>query len=83
MTVTLVRLSLLGASYRVPCLRSGAGSPHWPKLYQQPVPSVARSAESAAKSVNKGRDAHLGNIGFGDVSRQVIINIGNRYTFSP
>ena len=42
---TLVRQAQLGASYRVPCLRSWAGSPHRAKLNQQPVPSVARSAE--------------------------------------
>ena len=42
---TLVRQAQLGASYRVPCLCSWAGSPHRAKSNQQPVPSVARSAE--------------------------------------
>jgi len=42
---SLVRQAQLGASYRVPCLSSWAGSPHRAKLNQQPVPSVARSAE--------------------------------------
>jgi hypothetical protein len=42
---TLVRQAQLGASYRVPCLSSWAGSPHRVKLNQQPVPSVARLSE--------------------------------------
>ena len=58
---TLVRQAQLGASYRVTHLRSWVGSPHRAKLNQQPVPSVARSAESTAKSVNKGREAYTGN----------------------
>jgi len=60
-TQALVRQAQLGASYRVPRLRSWVGSPHRAKLDQQPVPSVARSAELAAKSVNKGREAYTGN----------------------
>ena len=58
---TLVRQAQLGASYRVPCLSSRAGSPHRAKSNQQPVPSVARSAESVARSVNKDREAYTGN----------------------
>ena len=58
---TLVRQAQLGASYRVTHLRSWVGSSHRAKLNQQPVPSVARSAESAAKSVNKGCEAYTGN----------------------
>lgn len=43
-----VRQAQLGASYRVPCLCSWAGSPYRAKPNQQPVPSVARSAEFRA-----------------------------------
>jgi hypothetical protein len=57
----LVRQAQLGASYRVPRPGSWVGSPHRAKPNQQPVPSVARSAESTAKSVNKGREAYTGN----------------------
>lgn len=56
-----MRQAQLGASYRVPRLGSWVGSPHRAKLNQQPVPSVARSAESAARSVNKDREAYTGN----------------------
>ena len=56
-----MRQAQLGASYRVPCLSSWAGSPHRAKSNQQPVPSVARSAESVARSVNKDREAYTGN----------------------
>jgi hypothetical protein len=57
----LVRQAQLGASYRVPCLCSWAGSPNRAKSNQQPVPSVARSAESVARPVNKDREAYTGN----------------------
>ena len=60
--MALVRQAQLGASYRVPRLCSWVGSPHRAKPNQQPVPSVARSAESTVKLVNKGREAYTGNI---------------------
>ena len=57
-----MRQAQLGASYKVLCLSSRAGSPYRAKPNQQPVPSVARSAESTVKLVNKGREAYTGNI---------------------
>ena len=56
----LVRQAQLGASYRVPCLCNKAGSPHRVKLNQQPVPSVARLAESDSMA-NNSREAYTGN----------------------
>jgi hypothetical protein len=41
-----VRQAQLGASYRVPYPCIKVGSPNRAKLNQQPVPSVARLAES-------------------------------------
>jgi hypothetical protein len=51
--LTLVRQAQLGASYRVPCHCSRAGSPHRAKPDQQPVPSVAPVAESFKSSTGR------------------------------
>lgn len=54
-TSTLVRRAQLGASYRVSCLCSWAGSPHRAKPNQQPVPSVAPVAEFFKSSTERTR----------------------------
>ena len=60
LTPSLVRQAQLGASYRVPCQSSRAGSPHRAKSNQQPVPSVAPVAEPD-RLVNKTGEAYTGN----------------------